>query len=81
MRCVFIDTSRLRKLDINRQGAEELAGHPYIDRYQSQAIVSYREMVGEYKSPGEILDNALLPDSAFRKLLPYLYTSRKTPGR
>jgi DNA uptake protein ComE-like DNA-binding protein len=80
-RCTYIDTCWLRKLDINREGIEELAGHPYIDGYQSRAIVAYRDMMGEYKSPDEILENRLLPDSAYARLLPYLYASRKTPVR
>ncbi len=69
---VRFDTSRLRKIDLNQAGYRDLFTHPYLDFYQARALVRYRETMGSFSSPEEILKNRLLPDSVFRKLEPYL---------
>lgn len=71
-RCTYLDTARLRKMDLNRLDERALATHPYLDRYQAGALVAYREVVGAFKHPSEIPANGLLPDSVFRKIEPYL---------
>ncbi len=75
-RCSFIDTGLLRKIDLNRMDAAGLSEHPYIDRYQANALVLYREQAGSFLHADQVLEIQLLPDSVFRRILPYLHAGR-----
>ncbi len=72
MRCSFIDTSLLRRMDLNSMDADSLSVHPYLDRYQAGALVSYREYMGSFSDASQVLENRLLPDSVFLRIHPYL---------
>ncbi len=75
-RCSYIDTSRLRKLDLNRLDAGYLSKHPYLDQYHADALVFYREQTGGFRYPAQVIENRLLPDSVFLRIFPYLYAGR-----
>jgi len=72
----YIDTSLLRKINLNDQDAAGLSSHPYINFYQAAALVSYRDQMGRYMDPLQVIENHLLPDSVFLRILPYLYTGQ-----
>jgi len=74
-RC-YIDTNLLRKIDLNNQDAGGFSRHPYINSYQAAALVSYRNQMGRYIDPRQIIENHLLPDSVYLRILPYLYTGQ-----
>jgi competence protein ComEA len=76
MRCSYLDTSLLRKINLNRMDAATLSLHPYLDRYQARSLVAYREAMGAFRDPLEVLDNGLLPDSIYRRIRPYLEVHR-----
>lgn len=76
LRCSFLDTSQLRKIDLNMLNEGDNYMHPYLDRYQTAALAAYREQMGAFATPEEILENRLLPDSVYRRILPYLETNR-----
>lgn len=69
---VIIDTSAIKKIDINRASVEQLQKHPYINRYQAKAILSYRRISGSFTSPNQLLINYLVPEEVFLKVDPYL---------
>jgi DNA uptake protein ComE-like DNA-binding protein len=69
---VFIDTSFLRRMNLNSVERETLSMHPYLTAYQADAIIAYREYKGEWKDIHEIMWNQLLPDSVFERISPYL---------
>lgn len=75
-RRTFIDSTRLRKMDLNCLGTGELARHPYLDWYQAGALVAYRERMQSFKDPVQIRENHLLPDSVFQRIRPYLEAGR-----
>ena len=62
----------IRKLDINRASVDTLKAHPYIYWKVANSIVKYREHHGEYKGIDEIKKSALVSDSLFLILKPYL---------
>jgi DNA uptake protein ComE-like DNA-binding protein len=68
----FVDTGLLKKMDLDIVDRETLARHPYLTPYQADAILAYREFKGGWNSLNEILTNGLLPDSVFRRVMPYL---------
>lgn len=45
-----IDTTCIRRIDLNRASVERLRNHPYIDFYQAKAIVDYRRKHGRLRS-------------------------------
>ncbi|MCK4745427.1 MAG: helix-hairpin-helix domain-containing protein, partial [Bacteroidales bacterium] len=65
-----------RKMDMNSKDADVFCRHPYLDSYQSEALVKYREQMGAYEYRMQVLENGLLPDSVYRKIRPYLEVSR-----
>jgi competence protein ComEA len=69
---VFIDTSFLQRMNLNSVERDTLLKHPYLNGYQADAIIAYREYNGEWKDIHEIKRNQLLPDSVFNKISPYL---------
>jgi DNA uptake protein ComE-like DNA-binding protein len=72
LRHVYIDTSFLRKMNLNTVERETLLRHPYLTAYQADAIMAYREYKGEWTDIHEIMRNHLLPDSVFERICPYL---------
>lgn len=76
---VWIDSTRIRKMDLNRAGFRELLRHPYLDYYHTRALVQYRESQGGFSSLEEIRRNRLLPDSIYRRIAPYLETGHRQP--
>jgi len=76
---VWIDSTRIRKMDLNRAGFQELIRHPYLDYYHTRALVQYRESQGKFSNLEEIRRNRLLPDSIYRRIAPYLEIGHRKP--
>ena len=72
----FIDTTLLRKMDLNRLDAAGLSAHPYLTRYHANALVTYRALMGSYRNASQVMENLLLPDSVFMKIYPYLHAGQ-----
>lgn len=67
-----IDTTKLVKWSINLLSPDSMAKHPYLSRYQANAIVFYRGKVGKIRSVDELVRNRILPVDVARKLRPYI---------
>jgi DNA uptake protein ComE-like DNA-binding protein len=76
IRQIRLDTTALRKLDINRATFKELLAHPYLEYEQVKAIAKYRDKKGFIGSPGELWAAGVLADSLLTCLLPYLKVVR-----
>ncbi len=72
IRQIRIDTSRLRKLDINKATFKELLAHPYLEYEQVKAIARFRDKKGRLESPGELWAAGVLADSLWSGLSHYL---------
>ena len=68
---LYIDTSLLRKININKCPAQVLYNHPYINWNVANAIVNYRDQHGEYKTVLEIQKTDLVNPDLYRKIAPY----------
>jgi DNA uptake protein ComE-like DNA-binding protein len=69
---VIIDTSAVRKINVNSAGFRELEKHPYLERYDVQAIIKYREIRGKIEGMDELKTNNILNSEKAGKILPYL---------
>lgn len=69
---VFIDTAAVRKLDLQTATFRQLLRHPYLGYEQVRTIVRYRDFMGGIKSINELIDNELISDSVWIKVVPYL---------
>ncbi|WP_128544155.1 ComEA family DNA-binding protein [Larkinella soli] len=64
--------SPVSKLAVNTATAEALDRHPYLNRRQAEAIVSYRSQHGPYTSVESLRPLRLLDPKTIERLAPYL---------
>ncbi len=69
---VFIDTTLIRKININQVNKQILAKHPYLNNYYAKAITEYKEYAGEIKKINELSVNNILPERIYLRIRPYL---------
>jgi DNA uptake protein ComE-like DNA-binding protein len=74
-----IDTTFIKKININSATFDQLYSHPYINYNQSKAIINYRLQHGYFIDIKDIQNIVLFDSDLFRKIAPYLklYDSRK----
>ena len=68
---IYIDSSLIRKLNLNLISYEELKLHPYITDYQAKSIIYYRSKRGSIGNVAELLNNKILPKDRYEKIKPY----------
>ena len=69
---LMIDTTLIRKIDLNTAEAKDLASHIYIDWNVAKAIVAYRNTHGPYKNVSSVSKCHLVDDALMTKIAPYL---------
>lgn len=69
---VLIDTCLIRKININDADFKTLVKHPYLNKYQTEAILKYIELMGPFLQLEQIYQNKILTKEEFLKLKPYL---------
>lgn len=69
---IILDDSQVKKLNINTASVDDLNMHPYISKKEAVAIFTRRVKTGDYTDMQEIKKVALMHDSRFVKILPYL---------
>jgi len=69
---VFIDTTVIRKININQANEQLLARHPYLSDYYAKAITSYKKFTGEINNINELSTNNILPEKIYLQIRPYL---------
>ncbi|MCK5028245.1 MAG: helix-hairpin-helix domain-containing protein [Bacteroidales bacterium] len=69
---INIDTSLISKIDLNKANFKLLIKHPYINKYETEAILKYKEIIGEFTEFEQIHENNLLNKESFIKIKPYL---------
>lgn len=69
-----LETTSLRKININTATIDELKAHPYI-RYQlANPIIAYRNQHGNFASIEDVKKIMVITDDIFNKIAPYLST-------
>ena len=69
---IVVDSTLVRKININKSGIRELTAHPYIEFFLAKSIVRYREAKGEIGSLKEFGEHSGIPDAILKKVGPYL---------
>ncbi|MDR1848216.1 MAG: helix-hairpin-helix domain-containing protein [Bacteroidales bacterium] len=69
---ITLDTSLIRKININTADFSTLNNHPYIDYYLAKAIINYRQREGLFQSLDDLKAIYILEYSTFNKIQPYL---------
>jgi len=69
---INVDTSLVRKLNLNRADLKTLYRYPYLSPWQAKAIMEYKEVIGDFKDINEVEKNGLVPHEVFLKISPYL---------
>ena len=67
-----LDTSSIRRIDINSIGLKQLIQHPYIEYYQARDIVNLRNRGVRFSSADDLRAVPSMADSTLARLLPYL---------
>jgi DNA uptake protein ComE-like DNA-binding protein len=67
-----IDTSIIRKIDLNTVTFRDLLRHPYFQIELVREIMNFRELMGSIQSAEALKVNNLIPDSTLAKISPYL---------
>jgi len=63
---------RPRAIEINSATEADLANHPYIKRRLAKAITAYRFQHGIYRTVDELKKIAIMDETTFQKIKPYL---------
>jgi len=69
---VSADSALVRKIRINSASYNELNRHPYLERYDVQAVIRYRQLNVRISSITELIKNDILTEDKAMKILPYL---------
>jgi competence protein ComEA len=68
---IIIDSTAIRRIKINSAGFRELDRHPYLERYDAQAIIKFREINGKINNISEMTLNRILTKEKALRLAPY----------
>jgi len=77
---IYIDTTAINKVQLNRATFGDLLRHPYLDYEDVKSLVNYREFTGNISSINELRKNRILPDSILNKIDGYFDYSEPSPG-
>ena len=67
-----IDTSEIEKIHLNNATFKNLIRHPYINAYQTKAIMKYIDYKGTIQSKKELVKNNILDEQTYKKVSIYL---------
>lgn len=69
---ITVDAAAVKKLNVNTASVEDLNMHPYVSKKEAVAIFTKRVKAGDYADIQEVKKAALMNDSTFSKIVPYL---------
>ena len=69
---VLIDTNLINKISLNEADFKTFIRHPYLNKYQTGAILKYKEVMGDFSKIEQIYQTNLLTKEEYSKLEPYL---------
>lgn len=74
---IYVDSSKIKKIDINFALPQSMRGHPYIKRETLNKILKYRQLEGGWCNIGELIEQHILSEEEADKLSPYFYFRTK----
>jgi DNA uptake protein ComE-like DNA-binding protein len=67
-----IDTTMVKRVDINAVQSEELMRHPYLSRSQARGLLAYRDKHGPFAAVADLKKCLLIDEKTFEKLRDYV---------
>jgi len=71
---LIVNSTAIKKININSASVDEMKSHPYIRYYIANAIFQYRKQHGNFQSVEEIKKIMTVTDDIYNKAFPYLTT-------
>ena len=71
-RYLKVDTTSIKKINVNTSTLEQLKRHPYINYYQARAIVDYRKRYGAIRHIDDLRMNPDMSLEVRERIAPYL---------
>jgi len=75
---VVVDTTYIKKININSADYKQLIRLPYFERYEVSAILKYRELKGRLSSIDDLVENKLITADKVDKVRSYLEFGEET---
>jgi DNA uptake protein ComE-like DNA-binding protein len=72
---VLIDSTLIRKIDLNAVTFKELLKHPYFEYYLVKAIFNYKDQIHNYDSISQLKNIAVMYPELYDRISPYLKIS------
>ncbi len=69
---IWIDSCKIKKIDINFAGPKSMAEHPYMTPMRVRKIVKQRKLKGGWSTIEEMTEENILTEDEARRLAPYL---------
>ncbi len=69
---LYVDTTKIKKININTADFKKINKHPYISYQDTKALIHFKEVMGKFKNINDILKYKLIPKKRFIKMKPYL---------
>ena len=69
---LLVDSSKIRKMDVNFADWNELSRHPYIQKTLAREIVKFRTKYGSINETSVLKDSMILNPEQYLRLRPYL---------
>jgi len=67
-----IDRDEINKIDVNKAKFADLIRHPYLNEYQTRAIIQYRQYRKRINDLSELVSNNILDKETYQLMKPYL---------
>ncbi|MFM7725264.1 MAG: ComEA family DNA-binding protein, partial [Flavobacteriales bacterium] len=69
---LVIDTSLVRRIDVNTVSLDALLKHPYLSRSQARGLLAYREKHGPFSQLADLTKCLLIDEITFEKMRDYV---------
>lgn len=69
---IKVDSTYIRKINVNQATASDLKKHPYISPGVANALINYRKAHGAFRHLSDIMKCHLVNAELYRKIAPYL---------
>ena len=69
---IFVDCSKIQKIDINFASPKRMQGHPYLPPKALNRILMFRQLKGGWSDTGDLIEQHILSAEEAERLEPYL---------
>lgn len=69
---IYVDTTKIKKLNINNFRYNQLSKHPYITIAQINSILENRKIRGKFNKPSELVKYNIMDSVAYKRIEPYI---------